>query len=63
MGLSGSEYADPVAFDAAYRSAVTACAVLLMLGGLLSWATIRQTGVARWPGGPGQHRDAGDRTR
>ena len=47
VGLSGSEYADPVAFDAAYRSAVIACAVLLMLGGLLSWATIRQTGVAR----------------
>jgi MFS family permease len=47
VGLSGAEYADPVAFDAAYRSAVVACAVLLVLGGLLSWATIRQRGTGR----------------
>jgi len=47
VGLSGAEYADPVAFDAAYASAVVACAVLLAVGGLVSWATIRQTGVAR----------------
>ncbi len=33
VGLSGAEYADPVAFDAAYRSALIACAVLLVLGG------------------------------
>jgi EmrB/QacA subfamily drug resistance transporter len=42
VGLSGDEYADPVAFDAAYRSAVIICAVLLGLGGLVSWVTIRQ---------------------
>ena len=47
VGLSGAEYDDPVAFDAAYRSAVVVCAVLLVLGGLMSWATIRQRGVAR----------------
>ena len=41
VGLSGAEYADPRAFDAAYDRAVFACAVLLVLGGLLSWATIR----------------------
>ena len=41
VGLSGAEYADPVAFDAAYRSAVMVCAVLLAFGGGLSWVTIR----------------------
>lgn len=41
VGLAGEEYADPVVFDAAYGSAVVACAVLLVLGGLVSWLTIR----------------------
>ncbi len=41
VGLGGAEYADPVAFDAAYRSAMIACAVLLALGGAVSWLTIR----------------------
>jgi EmrB/QacA subfamily drug resistance transporter len=41
VGLGGEEYADPSAFDAAYDLAMLACAVLLVLGGLLSWATIR----------------------
>jgi hypothetical protein len=41
VGLGGEEYADPLAFDAAYDRAVLACAVLLVLGGLVSWATIR----------------------
>ncbi|MFC4785817.1 MFS transporter [Nocardioides sp. MAHUQ-72] len=41
VGLAGDQYADPIAFDAAYRTAVVACAVLLALGGLLSWCTIR----------------------
>jgi EmrB/QacA subfamily drug resistance transporter len=41
VGLGGAEYADPVAFDAAYERAMLACAVLLVLGGLLAWATIR----------------------
>ena len=39
-GLSGEEYADPVAFDAAYGSAMLACAALLALGGVVSWLTI-----------------------
>ena len=47
VGLSGAEYDNPVAFDAAYRSALVACAVLLVLGGLMSWATIRQRGTGR----------------
>jgi EmrB/QacA subfamily drug resistance transporter len=41
VGLGGEEYADPVAFDAAYRSAMTASAVLLAAGGVVSWLTIR----------------------
>ena len=45
VGLSGEQYADPVAFDSAYGSAVVICAVLLALGGLLSWVTIRNPGV------------------
>ena len=46
VGLGGEEYADPVAFDAAYDAATLACAVLLVAGGLLSWVTIRDPGVA-----------------
>jgi EmrB/QacA subfamily drug resistance transporter len=41
VGLGGEEYADPVALDAGYDSAIVACAVLLALGGLISWVTIR----------------------
>ncbi len=40
VGLSGAEYADPSALDAAYPTAMAACAVLLALGGLVSWLTI-----------------------
>ncbi|WP_244963048.1 MFS transporter [Nocardioides dongkuii] len=41
VGLGGDEYADGGAFDAAYRSATMISAALLVLGGLLSWVTIR----------------------
>ena len=41
VGLSGVEYADPVAFDAGYRSAMVICAGMLVVGGLVSWFTIR----------------------
>jgi EmrB/QacA subfamily drug resistance transporter len=41
VGLGGDEYTDPVAFDAAYDAALLICAFLLVLGGLVSWATIR----------------------
>ncbi|WP_244930744.1 MFS transporter [Nocardioides sp. W7] len=40
VGLGGEEYADPVAFDAAYRSAMVASAALLTAGGLVSWFAI-----------------------
>ena len=41
VGLSGVDYADPVAFDVGYRSAMVACAGMLVVGGLVSWFTIR----------------------
>ena len=47
VGLGGAQYADPVALDAAYRSAIVVCAVLLAAGGLVSWATIRTRVVGR----------------
>ena len=43
VGLHGEEYADPAAFDDAFRMAMTVCAVLLAVGGVMSWLTIRAT--------------------
>lgn len=40
LGLSGDAYSDPAVFDAAYGDAMLACAVLLAVGGLVSWVTI-----------------------
>lgn len=41
VGLGGGDYDDPAVFDPAYGSAMLACAVLLLVGGLVSWLTIR----------------------
>jgi len=41
VGLGGAEYADPGAFDDAYRMAIVICAGLLVAGGVVSWLTIR----------------------
>jgi EmrB/QacA subfamily drug resistance transporter len=41
VGLHGAEYADPAAFDDAFRMAMMICAVLLAVGGIFSWFTIR----------------------
>jgi EmrB/QacA subfamily drug resistance transporter len=41
LGLSGGDYDNPAVFDDGYRLATISCAVLLALGGLISWATIR----------------------
>jgi len=46
VGLSGDEYAEPVAFDAAYGTAMVLCAALLTAGGVVSWFTIRPTVLA-----------------
>jgi len=40
VGLSGTEYADPIAFDAGYASAMLAAAAMLVVGGIVSWFTI-----------------------
>ena len=40
VGLSGDDYRDPVRFDSAYGTAMVVCAVLLVVGGVLSWITI-----------------------
>ena len=40
VGLSGEQYADPVALDAAYPVAIWSCAGLLVLGGAISWLLI-----------------------
>jgi EmrB/QacA subfamily drug resistance transporter len=41
VGLSGDDYADPAAFTAGFRMAMVICAVLFVVGGLVSWRTIR----------------------
>ena len=41
VGLAGGEYADPAVFDAGYQKAMAVCAVLLVLGGAMSWLLIR----------------------
>ncbi len=40
VGLGGEQYADPVALDAAFGTAMLVCAGLLVVGGVLSWLTI-----------------------
>jgi hypothetical protein len=47
VGLSGDQYADPVAFDSAYGKALLICAALLALGGGISWLTITHGPVTR----------------
>lgn len=41
VGLGGEQYADPVAFNDAFRASMLACAGLLTAGGIVSWLTIR----------------------
>jgi hypothetical protein len=41
VGLSGDDYADPVSFSAGFRTAMVVCAVLLVAGGAVAWATVR----------------------
>ncbi|HEX3929835.1 MAG TPA: MFS transporter [Nocardioides sp.] len=49
VGLSGDEYADPGVFDDAYGKAMVICAVLLALGGVVSWLTITHGPVSSAP--------------
>src|SRR5207237_1076725 len=41
VGLSGTDYAHPAVFTAGYRTALTICAVLFAVGGIVAWLTIR----------------------
>jgi EmrB/QacA subfamily drug resistance transporter len=41
VGLSGDDYAQPLAFTAGYRTAMLMCAVAFAVGGAISWVTIR----------------------
>jgi EmrB/QacA subfamily drug resistance transporter len=41
VGLSGDDYAQPLAFTAGYRTAMVMCAVAFAVGGAISWVTIR----------------------
>ena len=41
VGLGGDDYAQPAVFDDGYRLAMLTCAVLLVVGGIVSWLTIR----------------------
>lgn len=45
VGLSGVDYADPVAFGAGYRAAMGVSAGLLVLGGLMALVGLRRTGT------------------
>jgi EmrB/QacA subfamily drug resistance transporter len=40
VGLQGDDYANPVSFNSAYRTAIVICATLLAAGGVLAWLTI-----------------------
>jgi EmrB/QacA subfamily drug resistance transporter len=42
VGLSGDDYAHPAVFSAGFTAAMAACAVLMALGGVVAWATIRR---------------------
>jgi MFS family permease len=41
VGLSGRGYARPEVLAAGYRTALTVCAALFALGGVVSWFTVR----------------------
>lgn len=50
VGLTGDEYADPVAFGNAFQTAMLVCAGLLAVGGVVSWLTITHGPVAATAG-------------
>jgi len=42
VGLSGTDYREPEALTAGYREGMVVCAVLLALGGIVSWLGLRE---------------------
>jgi EmrB/QacA subfamily drug resistance transporter len=49
VGLSGDDYAQPDVFTNGYALAMRLCAVLLALGGLIAWLTIRNDVLTQEP--------------
>ena len=41
VGLTGDDYTEPAAFTDGFRIAMVVCAALFVLGGAVSWLTIR----------------------
>ena len=48
-GLSGADYLDRVAFDAGFKRAIVAMALLSIAGGIIAWLTIRTAASADEP--------------
>ncbi|MFQ1000552.1 MFS transporter [Modestobacter sp. SSW1-42] len=42
VGLGGDDYADPAALTGGFHVAVVVCAVVMALGGLVAWRTVRR---------------------
>lgn len=67
VGLTGEEYADPAAFDAAYQAAMWICAGPLAAGGVVSWLLIPahtgETDMGETDTGPADSHPAGGVTR
>ena len=61
-GLGGDSYTDPAAFDAGFRTSAVVCAVLLVAGGLLAAATIRNDVLEDGPTQEDPEPDAAPRT-
>jgi EmrB/QacA subfamily drug resistance transporter len=57
VGLGGADYEDPAVFNDGYRMAMIACAVLLTLGGVVSWLTIRNKVLAEQEAEQHSHRE------
>jgi Na+/melibiose symporter-like transporter len=55
VGLRGADYAEAGTFDDAFRMAMVICAVLLVLGGAVSWLTIRNRVLADVDGATAEH--------
>ena len=49
VGLSGDDYTRPAAFTAGFRAAMVTCAVLFVVGAIVSWLTIRSDVLEEQP--------------
>lgn len=60
VGLAGSDYANPRAFDHGFEHAMWICAVLLALGGVTSWLLIRNPATITAQAEVIDHAEAGE---